>query len=172
MKHTDPASLAYRPCVGVMLINRAGLVWVGRRADTKHLAEGHGDWWQMPQGGLDDGEDPAAGALRELREETSVRSAEIIGESAGWHHYDLPAELIGKAWGGRFRGQKQKWFALRFTGDDREVDIAPEGQEVEFEAWRWAPIDDLERLIIPFKRDVYRAVIAEFRHLAKPLSPA
>jgi putative (di)nucleoside polyphosphate hydrolase len=168
MTPTDLSKLGYRPCVGVMLLNRDGLVWVGRRADSKNLAEGHGDWWQMPQGGIDEGEDPAKAVLRELAEETSIRSVRIIGESAGWHYYDLPPELIGKAWGGRYRGQKQKWFAMRFLGDDAEVDLAPPGHAVEFEAWRWAPIDELERLIIPFKRDVYRTVIAEFRHLARP----
>lgn len=164
----DIDQLGYRPCVGVMLFNTQGAVWVGRRADSKHLAEGHGDWWQMPQGGIDEGEDPAQGALRELYEETSIRSAKIIAESASWLSYDLPAELIGKAWGGRYRGQKQKWYAMRFTGEDHEVNLSPPGHAVEFEAWRWAGIDDLERLIIPFKRDVYRAVIAEFRHLARP----
>ncbi len=166
-------SLGYRPCVGIMLINRQGLVWAGRRADMPGDAEGRGEWWQMPQGGIDDGEEPRAAALRELYEETSVRTAEIIGETADWHRYDLPPDLIGKAWGGRFRGQRQKWFAVRFHGQDTEIDIAaPPGSEPEFEAWRWVEPADLVGLIVPFKREVYRAVVDELSAVATPLSHA
>lgn len=161
-------SLPYRPCVGIMIVNRAGLVWVGRRADSKTEAEGHGNWWQMPQGGIDEGEDPRDAAHREVFEETGIRSIEIIGESRGWHTYDLPPDLVGRAWKGRYRGQRQKWFVARFLGDDSEVDIAPEDHDIEFEAWRWAPPEDLIRLIIPFKREVYAAVIAELGSLATP----
>lgn len=169
----DPAQLPYRPCVGIMIVNARGLVWVGRRADSKNVAEGHGDWWQMPQGGIDKGEEPRAAAIREVYEETAIRSIDIIGESRDWHTYDLPPGLIGKAWGGRFRGQRQKWFVARFTGDDSEVNITPDaGHQIEFDAWRWAPPGDLLRLIIPFKRDVYAAVIAELGPLAKPLPAA
>src|SRR6266540_3401826 len=108
--------LGYRPCVGVMLLNRDGLVWIGRRADMPN-PEGDGQWWQMPQGGIDEGEDPRDSALRELAEETSIRSATIIAEAPEWYRYDLPEQLIGKSWGGRYRGQTQKWFAARFTGN-------------------------------------------------------
>lgn len=165
----DARKLGYRPCVGVMLINREGKVWVGQRADTPGEAEGRGDWWQMPQGGMDDGEDPRSAALRELYEETSVRSALLIGETSGWLKYDLPPELIGVAWGGKYRGQKQKWFAARFQGDDSEIDIsAPPGHDAEFITWRWIPVEELVRLIVPFKRAVYEAVVAELGPLASP----
>ncbi len=162
------AHLPYRPCVGVMLINREGLVWVGRRADAPNEAEGPGAWWQMPQGGIDGDEDPARAAMRELAEETGVKSARIIGESRDWLTYDLPPSLLGKAWGGRFRGQKQKWFAARFEGQDGEVDIAPPGHPVEFDQWRWAQVSELASLIVPFKRDVYTAVVAELGRFAVP----
>ena len=132
----DKSKLPYRPCVGIMLVNRAGLVWVGRRADAPGEAEGPGTWWQLPQGGIDEGEDPAKAALRELAEETSVTSARIIGQTADWHRYDLPPELVGRSWGGRYRGQKQRWFVVRFTGDDREIDISPPGHPIEFDRWR------------------------------------
>jgi putative (di)nucleoside polyphosphate hydrolase len=128
--------LGYRPCVGVMLLNRDGLVWIGRRAD-KPNPEGDGQWWQMPQGGIDKGEDPRETALRELAEETSIRSATIIAEAPEWYRYDLPKQLIGKSWGGRYRGQMQKWFAARFTGDDSEINLTPPGHKPEFDQWRW-----------------------------------
>ncbi len=166
----NPEPTAYRPCVGIMLINRAGLVWVGRRADMPGEPEGPGYWWQMPQGGIDEGEDPRTAALRELKEETSIRTAEIIGETGAWLTYDLPPELIGKAWGGRWRGQKQKWFAMRFLGEDSEIDIAPPPpHQIEFDAWKWTPIEDLASQIVPFKRAVYEAVIAELGPMAVPL---
>ena len=158
--------LPYRACVGILLLSRDKLVWLGRRSD-KPNDEGGGQWWQMPQGGIDEGEDPAAAALRELEEETSARSAEIISEMPGWLTYDLPDHLIGKSWNGRYRGQKQKWFAARFLGEDSEFDLAPAGHKPEFDAWRWAPMGDLPRLVVPFKRDVYEQVTAAFRHLAR-----
>ena len=159
-----PSALAYRPCVGVMLINPQGLVWIGRRAD-KANDEGQGQWWQMPQGGIDKGEDPATAALRELHEETSVASAEVIAESPNWYNYDLPPHLIGKSWNGKYRGQTQKWFALRFTGTDSEIDLAPPGHKQEFDQWRWAKMGEILSVIVPFKREVYEKVISDFRHL-------
>ncbi|MEQ1718752.1 MAG: RNA pyrophosphohydrolase [Hyphomicrobium sp.] len=163
----DLSKLGYRPCVGLMVINRHGLVWIGCRADAKNEAEGRGAWWQMPQGGIDPDESPREAALRELYEETGMRSVEFIAEHPDWINYDLPRDLLGKAWGGRYRGQKQKWFAFRFTGDDREVNIAPPGHPVEFVDWRWAPLADVLHLIVPFKRAVYDAVLAEFGPLAR-----
>jgi len=163
--------LPYRPCVGQMVINAEGLVWVGRRADMPGDAEGRGTWWQMPQGGIDPGEDPARAARRELFEETAMVSVEQIGELSRWVTYDLPAELIGVAWGGRYRGQKQMWFAYRFTGAESEINITPAaGLEPEFIEWRWSPVDELLDFIVPFKRDVYRQVLAEFAPLARPIN--
>jgi putative (di)nucleoside polyphosphate hydrolase len=163
-------ALGYRPCVGIMVLNRDGLVWVGRRSDATNEAEGRGAWWQMPQGGIDASEDPRAAALRELFEETRIRSVEVVAEHPQWLEYDLPADLVGKAWGGRFRGQKQKWFAVRLLGPDSEIDISPPpGHQQEFDAWRWAPVADLLGLIVPFKRAVYEQVLAEFSPLARPL---
>jgi putative (di)nucleoside polyphosphate hydrolase len=162
-KKLEAAALPYRPCVGQMVINLDGLVWVGRRADIPGDAEGRGNWWQMPQGGIEPGEDPAAASRRELFEETAIVSVDQIAEVPRWLTYDLPAELIGRAWGGRYRGQKQKWFAYRFKGDDGEINIMPEaGLEPEFVEWRWVRAGELLDLIVPFKRDVYRDVLVEF----------
>ena len=159
------SDLIYRPCVGVMLINPMGLVWLGRRAD-KPNDEGGGQWWQMPQGGIDKGEDPEEAAIRELAEETAVTSAKVIAEAPDWYKYDLPRHLIGKSWGGKYRGQTQKWYALAFTGKDAEIDIAHPGHKPEFVEWRWEPMKNLPELIIPFKRKVYERVVREFAHLA------
>lgn len=160
--------LPYRPCVGVMLLNGAGKVWVGRRIkQTKDdEAEGVGMWWQMPQGGIDDGEELAGAAVRELTEETGVTSAHIIEEAKDWFYYDLPPHLVGVSWKGRYRGQKQRWFAMQFTGDESEVDISGIGHKPEFDAWRWADMEELPELIVSFKRDVYDQVVKAFRHLA------
>ena len=157
--------LPYRPCVGIALFNRAGLVWTGCRSDAEAQGEGKGSWWQMPQGGLDEGEDPYAAALRELYEETSVRTVRLIREAPGWFTYDLPAELVPTSWGGRYRGQKQKWFALRFEGEDGEIDVLHPGggkHQAEFSTWRWERLARLPELIVPFKRKVYEQVVAAF----------
>jgi putative (di)nucleoside polyphosphate hydrolase len=159
---------AYRPCVGIMVLNRAGRVWIGRRYDAPAEPEGPGSWWQMPQGGIDASEDPAAAALRELGEETGIRSVTLIAESAAWHTYDLPANLRPNAWNGRYRGQKQKWFAARFTGSDDEVALVQPGHKPEFDSWRWAKVDELLDLVVPFKREVYAQVIREFAALTGP----
>ncbi|MEO1198045.1 MAG: RNA pyrophosphohydrolase [Pseudomonadota bacterium] len=165
----DPETLPYRPCVGIMVLSPTNQVWVGHRFDTPKDTEGAGTWWQMPQGGIDTGEESRAAALRELYEETSIRSVEIVAETADWLTYDLPSELIGVAWKGRFRGQKQKWYAARFLGSDDEIDILTPGggtHKPEFDAWKWAPMAELTGLIIPFKRAVYETLISEFGHLA------
>lgn len=160
-------TLSYRPCAGIMVLNRAGLVFVGRRVAQPNDAEGQECWWQMPQGGIDDGEDPRSAALRELREETSIRSVTMLGELDDWVYYDLPEHLLGRVWKGRYRGQKQKWFAVRFTGHDREIDIhAPAGgHRPEFSAWRWIPMDMLVDQTVPFKQDAYRRVVRAFSPL-------
>jgi putative (di)nucleoside polyphosphate hydrolase len=154
----------YRPCVGIMLLNRHRHVWIGQRFE-KLSDDGINKWWQMPQGGIDDGEDAEFAAMRELAEETAVTSARIIGRAEGWFKYDLPEHLIGKSWKGKYRGQKQKWFAAEFLGDDSEINLRPPGQKQEFDEWRWVKMDEMLDLIIPFKRAVYVDVIAAFRHL-------
>ncbi len=160
--------LPFRPCVGVMVLNRDGLAFIGRRIDgPEHTDLTHA--WQMPQGGIDAGEDPWAAALRELREETNIRSVERIAEIAAWLRYDIPREIVGQAWKGKYRGQTQKWFAVRFTGADSEIDVAHPGgaHQAEFSAWRWEPMQNIPELVVPFKRAVYERVVREFRHLAK-----
>jgi putative (di)nucleoside polyphosphate hydrolase len=151
-----------------MLINRDGLVFVGRRKDKRlveHVDSEHE--WQMPQGGIDEGEAPLEACMRELREETGVRAARVLAESSDWFAYDLPDNIVQKAWSGLYRGQRQKWFALRFEGPDSDIDIdSPDGHKAEFDAWRWERMERLPELIIPFKRPVYERVVAEFAGFA------
>ena len=159
---SDPiAALPYRPCVGVVLIGPDARVFAGRRVDNPE------DAWQMPQGGVDAGEAPAEAALRELEEETGTpaRLVEPLRETAEWMRYDLPRELVPKLWGGRYRGQTQKWFALRFLGTDGDIDIAT--PHPEFRSWTWMAPDALMARIVPFKRDVYARVFDEFSDLLR-----
>ena len=153
----DATLLPYRPCVGVVLINRDGLIFTGNRKDS------HIPAWQMPQGGIDDGEKPRKAALRELWEETGVTNdlVEFIAKTDDWVTYDLPAELLGKVWGGKYRGQRQKWFLFRFKGQDSDIRIASE--HPEFSTWRWILADEMVESIVPFKRGVYEEVIRSFR---------
>ena len=147
----------YRPNVGILLLNKHGKLFVARRIDMAAEA------WQMPQGGIDDGEDPRKAALRELEEEIGTNRAEIIAESREWMRYDVPAEIAKKLWGGRWRGQRQKWFAMRFTGKDKHIDL--DTKHPEFCEWKWIDPEEAPRLIVPFKRPLYEQVVAEFRHL-------
>ncbi len=158
----------YRPCVGIMLLNRQGLAFVGRRRGKRSFDPDIVDYeWQMPQGGIDQGEAPLAAALRELHEETNVTSVVLLGEATRWYSYDLPLGAT-KRWKGKYRGQTQKWFALRFTGHEEEIDIERPGggaHQPEFDAWRWERLELLPELIVPFKRPVYEQVLQDFAHL-------
>ena len=160
---------SYRPCVGICLFNRDGLVFVGRRRSKRTPdAAMAGHQWQMPQGGIDLGELPQTAALRELREETNVSSVSFLAEVPQWLSYDLPTTLTTRSWKGRYKGQTQKWFAFRFEGSDDEINILSPagGQKPEFDEWRWERLERLPELIIPFKREVYEAVVTAFGHLA------
>nr|WP_295663147.1 RNA pyrophosphohydrolase [Polymorphobacter sp.] len=159
-----PSGLPYRAGVGIMLLNAEGKVFTGQRLDSKLEA------WQMPQGGIDPGEEPLTTAFRELAEETGITKAEVLGESRDWLYYDLPDALIGTIWKGRYCGQRQKWFAMRFTGTDADVNIATE--HPEFRSWRWSTLPELSSLIVPFKRELYEAVLAEFAGLIGSRTPA
>ena len=151
-----PGTPGYRPAVGIMLLNPAGKVFVARRIDMPRMPA-----WQMPQGGIDKGENPRQAALRELKEEIGTDKVEILGESRMWLKYDLPAELAGGIWGGRYRGQRQKWFAMRFTGNDTDIDLTT--KHPEFDAWKWIQPERLPEVIVPFKRQLYIDILAEFR---------
>jgi putative (di)nucleoside polyphosphate hydrolase len=153
----DPETLPYRPCVGVVLINDQGLIFAGQRVDNPTPA------WQMPQGGIDEGEKPRAAALRELWEETGVTAdlVEFVAKTHDWVTYDLPPELLGRVWGGKYRGQRQKWFLFRFKGRDDQVQIATE--HPEFDKWRWIGAEEMVASIVPFKRAVYEEVVRHFR---------
>ena len=156
-KDSPRSDLPYRPGVGILLLNSTGKVFVGRRIDTTAEA------WQLPQGGIDPGETPRQAALRELQEETGVTLVEVVAESRDWLCYDLPAEIAGMVWGGRYRGQRQKWFAMRFLGEDSDIDIATAAPE--FNAWRWAALEEVPAQIVPFKRPLYDAILEEFSDL-------
>lgn len=158
--------LPYRRNVGACLFNRQGLVLMCRRADVPH-AEGPAGGWQLPQGGMDEGEDPRTAVLRELAEEIGTDKAEILAEHPEWLTYDLPEHLIGKALGGRYRGQKQRWFALRFTGEDADIRLDADPHP-EFDAWRWVPLAEIPRLIVPFKRPIYEVLARDFAPFAVP----
>jgi putative (di)nucleoside polyphosphate hydrolase len=156
----DPETLPYRPCVGVVLIDARGMVFAGQRIDSP---PGAASAWQMPQGGIDEGEKPREAAYRELWEETGVTrdKVEFVGKTHGWVTYDLPPELLGRVWGGKYRGQRQKWFLFRFKGKDTDITIATE--HPEFAHWRWILADEMVESIVPFKRAVYEEVIRSFR---------
>ena len=154
VEYTD---LPYRPCVGIMLFNAEGKVFVAKRIDTIIEA------WQMPQGGIDAGEEPATTALRELQEEIGTNAATIIAETGDWLSYDLPEHLIGIAWKGKYRGQRMKWFAMQFQGSDADINIATE--HPEFSEWRWEEKWRLPYIIVPFKQALYKNVVEEFSHL-------
>jgi putative (di)nucleoside polyphosphate hydrolase len=160
MARSDPSDLPYRPCAGVVLINDAGLIFAGRRIDMP-------DAWQMPQGGIDKDETPRDAALRELLEEIGTNKGEVLAETDGRLTYDLPDHLLGMALKGRYRGQKQKWFAMRFTGSDDDIDIAGVDHP-EFEDWAWMTANDLIAHIVPFKADIYRRVFGAFRPFLTP----
>lgn len=156
MTTQDITKLPYRPCVGVMLMNAEGAIFVGQRLDSKVSA------WQMPQGGIEKGEDPKAAALRELWEETGIKPelVSVVAETQDWLRYELPFDLVPRLWKGRYRGQKQKWFLMQFSGQDSDINI--ETEHPEFSAWRWLESDNLVDNIVPFKRDVYSSVLSAF----------
>jgi putative (di)nucleoside polyphosphate hydrolase len=161
----------YRPCVGIMLLNADNLVFIGQRRSKRGMETDETAYlWQMPQGGIDPGETPYQAAIRELAEETNVTSVALLAEAEDWYSYDLPVDASRKAWRGRYQGQRQKWFALRFTGDEHEINVtAPNGGfKPEFETWRWTRMEDLPGLIIPFKRPVYEQVVKTFARFAAP----
>lgn len=164
------AKLPYRPCVGIVVLNRDRKVWMGHRIPTYRDAESNeasGKRWQLPQGGIDKGEEPLAAAKRELWEETGITSATLLAEAPNWLKYDLPDEVIGKALKGKWRGQKQRWFAFLFEGEETEINIShpPDGAPVEFDDWCWGDLADIPGLIVPFKRQTYEQVVEAFKHL-------
>ncbi|MEM5581374.1 MULTISPECIES: RNA pyrophosphohydrolase [unclassified Roseibium] len=158
--------LPYRPCVGIVLINKDGLVWIGSRDDGGSSAN-YEYSWQMPQGGIDKGETPEHAARRELYEETSIRSVTLLEEAPEWFAYDYPEEVVRRSRKGKYRGQAQRWVAYRFDGPDEEINILspPDGHTAEFSSWRWEQAAHLPELIVPFKRPVYERVVAAFSHL-------
>jgi putative (di)nucleoside polyphosphate hydrolase len=168
-------SLPYRDCVGIAVFNDRGEVFIGRRRadDLSEVTDPDALRWQMPQGGIDVGEAPVVAALRELFEETSIVSVELLAQAPDWIFYDLPDEALGIALKGRYRGQRQCWFAYRFTGNEAEINVKAPGDgtvAAEFDAWRWEALEALPDLIVPFKRDAYKQVVAAFRHIPARLS--
>lgn len=160
--------LPFRVGVGIMLFDRRGRVWTGRRL-PKWAGHRQSYIWQMPQGGLMAGEDPLDAAYRELEEETGIRSAELIAEMNRWLFYELPTELLGVALKGRYRGQRQRWFAMRFNGDDAEIDIGPRGgRKAEFDRWAWRPVEELPAMVVSFKRPIYEELVRVFGPFAQP----
>ncbi len=155
-------NLPYRPCVGIMLINPSKLIFAGRRIDGVKAAP---DAWQMPQGGIDPGEEAERAAYRELEEETGISQAKILAAADNWLTYDLPQELLGKTWGGKYRGQKQKWFAMQFEGADSDINIKT--PHPEFDRWAWKPAEEILEAIVPFKRDLYADVFSAFEALLR-----
>lgn len=156
MSKIEFSNLPFRPCVGIFLVNKYGKVFVGKRIDSKTEA------WQMPQGGVDEGENVDDAALRELKEETSVTSVKVIDQTDDWFYYDIPDSLIPNLWGGKYRGQKQKWFLMQFEGDESEVNIEVENQE--FCEWKWVNATSLPDVIVPFKKQLYIDVLNVFKH--------
>jgi len=170
----DREKMPYRDCVGTAVFNAQGKVFIGRRKpeeDPEDNSE-HDAPWQMPQGGIDKGEDARAAATRELFEETSIRAVELIAEAPGWIYYDLPDEALGIALKGKYRGQRQRWFAYRFVGDESEINVTEPGDgsmPAEFDTWRWEELSRLPDLIVPFKREAYLQVVAAFKDLPQKL---
>ncbi|WP_208432690.1 RNA pyrophosphohydrolase [Bartonella taylorii] len=168
----DLTALPYRKCVGIIVFNRAGKVWIGRRLMTSaHADTDMSHRWQLPQGGIDENEEPLEAACRELYEETGIRSVKLIKEAQNWFQYDFPQELVGCTLNNKYRGQIQKWFAFQFTGDLSEIAInpPPDGNKAEFDQWKWADLETLPSIVISFKKHVYMKVVDEFRGSLKRL---
>jgi putative (di)nucleoside polyphosphate hydrolase len=174
MTKLDRESMPYRDCVGAAVFNGEGRVFIGRRKpeDDPEDSSEHGSPWQMPQGGIDKGENPRDAAVRELFEETSIRSVELVAEAPGWIYYDLPDDALGIALKGKYRGQRQRWFAYRFTGAETEINVTEPGDgsmPAEFDQWRWEELERLPELIVPFKKQAYIEVVTAFRDLPEKL---
>jgi putative (di)nucleoside polyphosphate hydrolase len=169
------AGLSYRDCVGIALFNHNGQVFIGRRKpeDDPEESSEHGSPWQMPQGGIDKGEDPLAAAKRELFEETNIRSVRLVAEAPSWIYYDLPDDVLGVALKGKHRGQRQRWFAFAFTGEEAEIDVHRPGggkHPAEFDAWRWESFARAPELVVPFKHDAYERVVSAFADIPDRLA--
>lgn len=164
----QPKDLPYRKCVGIMVLNSDNKVWVGHRiAETARENDDPAKLWQMPQGGIDKGEEAEQAARRELYEETGMQSIELLSEAPDWINYNLPEHLVGIALKGKYRGQSQRWFVYRFTGSESEIQINPPpgDEKAEFDQWNWVDMNVLPDLIVPFKRELYLKVVEAFNHL-------